>query len=76
MKTRTWGVNLMTLRLLVHWATLPLLMWPILVVQYSKLAWREKAETDVGGATNPVWREYRRLLKADGTEGLPQDRGE
>ncbi len=27
----------------------------------------EKAETDMGGATNPVWREYRRLLKKDGS---------
>ncbi len=58
----------MTLGLLIHWATLPLLaIWTILVVHYYKLAWREKAEKDVGGATNQVWREYWRLLKEDGT---------
>lgn len=38
---------LMTLGLLVHWATLPLLvMWPILLVQYYRLAKREEAELE------------------------------
>jgi protein-S-isoprenylcysteine O-methyltransferase Ste14 len=37
----------MTFGLLVHWATLPLLiMWPILVVQYYRLARREEAEME------------------------------
>jgi protein-S-isoprenylcysteine O-methyltransferase Ste14 len=41
------GFILMTLGLLVHWATLPLLiMWPILVVQYYRLARREEAELE------------------------------
>ena len=41
------GFILMTLGLLVHWATLPLLiMWPILVVQYVRLAKREEAEME------------------------------
>lgn len=41
------GFILMTLGLLVHWATLPLLvMWPILVVQYVRLARREEAEME------------------------------
>ena len=39
------GFILMTLGLLVHWATLPLLiMWPFLVFQYYRLARREEAE--------------------------------
>ncbi len=41
------GFVLMTLGLLIHWATLPLLvMWPILVVQYYRLAKREEAEME------------------------------
>ncbi len=41
------GFILMTFGLLVHWATLPLLiMWPILVVQYYRLARREEAEME------------------------------
>ncbi len=39
------GFILMTLGLLIHWATIPLLvMWPLLVVQYYRLARREEAE--------------------------------
>lgn len=39
------GFILMTLGLLVHWATLPLLvMWPLLVYQYYRLAQREENE--------------------------------
>ncbi len=41
------GFILLTFGLLVHWATLPLLiMWPILVVKYYKLARREEAEME------------------------------
>ncbi len=41
------GFILMTLGLLVHWATLPLLiMWPLLVIQYIRLARREEAEME------------------------------
>ncbi len=41
------GFILMTLGLLVHWATLPLLiMWPILVVVYYRLAKREEREME------------------------------
>jgi len=39
------GFILMTLGLLVHWATIPLLvMWPLLVIQYYRLARREEVE--------------------------------
>jgi protein-S-isoprenylcysteine O-methyltransferase Ste14 len=39
------GFLLMTLGLLVHWATLPLLiMWPLLVKQYYNLAKMEESE--------------------------------
>lgn len=39
------GFILMTFGLLVHWATIPLLvMWPLLVYQYYRLAKREEAE--------------------------------
>jgi protein-S-isoprenylcysteine O-methyltransferase Ste14 len=39
------GFMLMTLGLLVHWATIPLLvMWPLLVFQYYRLAQREEVE--------------------------------
>jgi protein-S-isoprenylcysteine O-methyltransferase Ste14 len=39
------GFILMTLGLLVHWATIPLLvMWPLLVIQYYRLAKKEEAE--------------------------------
>ena len=38
------GFILMTLGLLVHWATIPLLiMWPILILQYYRLARKEEA---------------------------------
>ncbi len=39
------GFILMTLGLLVHWATIPLLvMWPLLVYQYYRLAQKDEAE--------------------------------
>jgi protein-S-isoprenylcysteine O-methyltransferase Ste14 len=39
------GFLLMTLGLLVHWATIPLLvMWPLLVRQYYNLAKMEEEE--------------------------------
>ena len=39
------GFMLMTLGLLVHWATIPLLvMWPLLIFQYYRLARREETE--------------------------------
>lgn len=39
------GFILMTLGLLIHWATLPLLvMWPLLAVQYYRLAKNEEEE--------------------------------
>jgi protein-S-isoprenylcysteine O-methyltransferase Ste14 len=41
------GFILMTFGLLVHWATLPLLvMWPVLVIQYYRLAKREEIEME------------------------------
>jgi protein-S-isoprenylcysteine O-methyltransferase Ste14 len=41
------GFILMTFGLLVHWATLPLLvMWPVLVIQYYRLAKREELEME------------------------------
>lgn len=52
------GFILMTLGLLVHWATLPLLvMWPILVIQYVRLARREEAEMEE--EFGEAYREYR-----------------
>lgn len=41
------GFLLITLGLLVHWATLPLLvMWPILLLQYYRLARKEERELE------------------------------
>lgn len=41
------GFILMTLGLLIHWATLPLLiMWPLLVIQYYRLARKEEEELE------------------------------
>ena len=41
------GFLLITLGLLVHWATIPLLiMWPILVVLYYRLAKKEEREME------------------------------
>jgi protein-S-isoprenylcysteine O-methyltransferase Ste14 len=41
------GIILMTLGLLIHWATIPLLiMWPMLIVQYYRLARREEEELE------------------------------
>jgi protein-S-isoprenylcysteine O-methyltransferase Ste14 len=41
------GFLLITLGLLVHWATLPLLvMWPILILQYYRLAKKEERELE------------------------------
>jgi protein-S-isoprenylcysteine O-methyltransferase Ste14 len=41
------GFILMTLGLIIHWATLPLiLMWPILVYQYYRLSKKEEAEME------------------------------
>jgi protein-S-isoprenylcysteine O-methyltransferase Ste14 len=41
------GFLLITFGLLIHWATLPLLvMWPILVFQYYRLAKREEGELE------------------------------
>jgi protein-S-isoprenylcysteine O-methyltransferase Ste14 len=52
------GFILMTLGLLIHWATLPLLiMWPILLVQYVRLARRE--ETEMEEQFGEDYREYR-----------------
>jgi protein-S-isoprenylcysteine O-methyltransferase Ste14 len=52
------GFILMTLGLLVHWATLPLLiMWPILVLQYYRLARREEA--DMEEEFGEEYREYK-----------------
>jgi len=41
------GFIFMTFGLLVHWATLPLLvMWPLLVIQYYRLARKEEKELE------------------------------
>lgn len=41
------GFILMTLGLLVHWATIPLLiMWPLLIIQYYRLAKKEEQEME------------------------------
>lgn len=41
------GFALMTLGLLVHWATIPLLaMWPLLVLQYYRLARKEEEQME------------------------------
>jgi protein-S-isoprenylcysteine O-methyltransferase Ste14 len=42
------GFIVMTLGLLVHWATIPLLiMWPILTTQYYRLAQREERDMEI-----------------------------
>lgn len=52
------GFILMTFGLLVHWATLPLLiMWPLLVIQYIRLARKEEAEMEE--EFGDAFREYR-----------------
>lgn len=52
------GFILMTLGLLVHWATIPLLvMWPILVFQYYRLARME--ERDMEEEFGDEYRAYR-----------------
>lgn len=52
------GFILMTFGLLIHWATLPLLiMWPLLVIQYIRLARREEAEMEE--EFGDAFREYR-----------------
>jgi protein-S-isoprenylcysteine O-methyltransferase Ste14 len=41
------GLILITLGLLIHWATIPLLvMWPILLLQYYRLAKKEERELE------------------------------
>ena len=53
------GFILMSFGLLVHWATLPLLiMWPLLVLQYYRLARREEAEM-----VTQFGEEYREYMK-------------
>lgn len=55
------GFILMTLGLLVHWATLPLLiMWPILVLQYYRLA--KKEEEEMIDKFGEEYEEYRRKV--------------
>ncbi len=51
----------MTLGLLVHWATLPLIvMWPLLVVQYYRLA--KKEEEEMVSLFGERYHEYRRRV--------------
>lgn len=55
------GFILITLGLLVHWATIPLLvMWPILLFQYYRLALKEERELvkEIGDK----YREYRKRV--------------
>ncbi len=53
------GFLLVTLGMLFEWATLPLLiMWPILLVVYYRLARREEA--DMEEEFGPAYAEYRR----------------
>jgi protein-S-isoprenylcysteine O-methyltransferase Ste14 len=55
------GFILMTLGLLIHWATLPLLiMWPIMVVQYYRLARKEEVEMEE--EFGEEYREYKRKV--------------
>lgn len=55
------GFILMTLGLLVHWATLPLLvMWPLLVFQYYRLA--KKEEEEMVSLFGERYIEYRRRV--------------
>jgi methanethiol S-methyltransferase len=52
------GFLLLTLGMLFEWATLPLLiMWPILIVLYYRLARREEA--DMAAEFGPAYAEYR-----------------
>ena len=55
------GFLLITLGLLVHWATIPLLvMWPILVLQYYRLAKRE--ERGLEKEFGDKYKEYRKKV--------------
>jgi protein-S-isoprenylcysteine O-methyltransferase Ste14 len=52
------GFIIMTLGLLIHWATIPLLaMWPLLVLQYYRLA--RKEEVDMEDEFGDEYREYK-----------------
>ncbi len=53
------GIIMITLGLLVHWATIPLLiMWPILLFQYYRLALKEEQEME--NEFGDKYREYRK----------------
>jgi len=55
------GFILMTLGLLIHWTTIPLLiMWPMLVVQYYRLARRE--ERDMEREFGESYSEYKKRV--------------
>jgi protein-S-isoprenylcysteine O-methyltransferase Ste14 len=55
------GFLLITLGLLVHWVTLPLLvMWPILIVQYYRLARKEERELEK--EFGDKYKEYRKRV--------------
>jgi len=55
------GFILITLGLLIHWATIPLLvMWPILLFQYHRLALKEERELE--NEFGDKYREYRRRV--------------
>ena len=55
------GFLLITLGLLVHWATLPLLvMWPILLLQYYRLA--KKEEREMEKEFGDKYKEYRKRV--------------
>ena len=55
------GFLLITLGLLVHWATLPLLvMWPILLLQYYRLARKEERELEK--EFGDKYKEYRKRV--------------
>jgi len=55
------GFLLITLGLLVHWATLPLLvMWPILLLQYYRLA--KKEEREMQKEFGDKYKEYRKRV--------------
>ena len=52
---------MITLGLIVHWATIPLIvMWPILALQYYRLAQRE--EKEMGEKFGDVYVEYRKRV--------------
>jgi methanethiol S-methyltransferase len=57
------GLMLITIGMLIQWPTiLTLLMWPVLIVAYCRLARREEKELE--GQFGQLYRDYKSRVKA------------